>query len=177
MKRALIAAAASVGLIFAGAQGANASTLEEIGTTTSGAETTGPPSEAEPLLDPVIIALCNAGLTNTVIDTANSSEDGSIDFKCGKDTFGYVHIRAEHEGDWENRKGGEEGLWDDYMWWATKAVLENPSSTLDMGSNKRCYTAPILVSDGTYFHPTVIVSMNNKHVITSYPTTEHECVP
>jgi hypothetical protein len=180
MKRALVAAAASVGMIFAGGQGAYAhtpDTAENRDADTSASQPTGPEREAAPLLDPVIIALCNAGLGETVIDTAESQDDGDIDFKCGDDGFGYVHIRGEHEGDWETRKGGEEGLWDDYMWWATKSALENPSFTLDMGDNKRCYTAPIAVSDGQYFHPTIIVSMNNKHLITSYPTSEHECVP
>lgn len=184
MKRLIVASVSVISLMFAGATGASASPAGNVSIDDVASSSSKPAQidgKISPQLDPIVIAECNAGLGEVVIDTASSEEDGKVSLRCGDDKSGYVHIRKNHENDWEKRKGGAEGLWDDLMWYSTKSALENPSFTLDMGSNKRCYTAPIVIenSEGkkVTFHPTVLVSMNNKRVITSYPTTEHECVP
>lgn len=81
-----------------------------------------------------------------------------------------------------NQMGGP-GLWDDYMVWATTNALASPSMVKPQPGNKNCYTTPISVYrtvDGKpkfwkVFNPSVVVSVNNKKVITSIPTTTTNC--
>lgn len=136
------------------------------------------------MLNPGVIADCNIGLGETVVGTAKTKTDGAVELKCGDKKSGYVHIRTEHEKDWNalNKNTVENWpFWDDLMWDATKRILEKPSFTRDMGGGKRCYTALIKIlphkGEVKEYYPTVIVSINNKKVITSYPTREHGCAP
>lgn len=134
-----------------------------------------------PQPDPIIIGLCNAGLGETTIASYNSLKDGVVDLKCGDSKSGYVHIREEHEDDWEKRKKGWPGYWDDLMVQAVKESVENGHMTLNQGNGKRCYAGTVQIKyDGELvdeFYPTTIVSMNNKKIITSIPTSNHRCVP
>jgi hypothetical protein len=133
-------------------------------------------------LNPIVIGLCNAGVSGLIVATMDSTADGIVNLKCGTSTEGYVHIRAKHQFGWENQKGSG-GLWDDYMVWATTNTLGAPSIVVNKLGQKRCYSTPILVFkyvNGTpqyvkTFHPTVIVSTNNKVVVTSIPTTTSTC--
>ena len=134
-------------------------------------------------LNPVTIGLCNAGFGDKKVKTFNSKNDGEITLYCGDSNSGYVHIRERHESQWESQKGGFEGPWDDYMAFATQASLESPAYSAEKPSQKRCYTTPIEVYEVVNgapvkkktINPTVMISMNNKKVITSYPTTTHRC--
>lgn len=129
------------------------------------------------------MSLCNAGFGDKKVKTFKSKHDEEITLYCGDSNSGYIHIRERHEADWENQKGGFEGYWDDYMVFATQASLESPGYSAERPNQKRCYTTPIEVYevvDGVpvkkkTIDPTIMVSMNNKKVITSYPTTNHRC--
>lgn len=63
---------------------------------------------------------------------------------------------------------------------STHAVLDFPERyTVEYGG-KRCYTAPVQIYDPNGnividFNPTVVVSMTNDRVITSYPTSREDC--
>jgi hypothetical protein len=133
-------------------------------------------------LNPLVIGLCNAGVLGLSVSTFPSTVDGQVDLKCGTSAEGYVHIRSGHQASWElqNPIGGP---WDDFMVWATSRALSVPSSVVNLPGSKRCYTTPIKIVryvNGTIqlvktFNPTVIVSTNNKIVITSIPTTKSSC--
>ncbi len=133
-----------------------------------------------PNLNPWTIAACNAGFGETVVSTYASRTSGNIDLKCGDSASGYIHIRERHENDWRqvvNIAGGG-GNWDDLMDFVTKQSVEAPlpGYPRDIGSGKLCFTTPALIVDSAgnvvrTLAPTVIVSNNNKKVITSIPTT------
>lgn len=136
--------------------------------------------DVTPLLNPVTIAACNVGLGETVINTYQSRNYGAIDLKCGDSNSGYVHIRERHQNDWQqvvNIAGGG-GNWDDLMEFITGQSISAPSPgyPINIGNGKACYTTPALIysSSGVVVRtlaPTVVVSTNNKKVITSIPTT------
>ena len=120
------------------------------------------------------------------VSNYNASGLGKIDLLCGDSKSGYVHIRSGHQGDWQKiiDKWNLPGNWDDLMEFATRDALEHPSSgyPTDVGGGKYCYTSVgrIKKADGTgptlyTYHPSVIVSTNNKKVITSIPTTTTNC--
>ncbi len=133
-------------------------------------------------LNPLVIGLCNAGVIGLSVSTFPSTVDGQVDLKCGTSAEGYVHIRNRHQTSWEIQKLGG-FFWDDDMVWATSRALIAPASVINRPDSKRCYTTPIQVFrhvNGTIqlvktINPTVIVSTNNKIVITSIPTTKSSC--
>lgn len=133
-------------------------------------------------LNPLVIGLCNAGAVDLSVASFASSLDGVVRLKCGTLWDGYIHIRDRHQSSWETQNLG--GLyWDDNMAWATSRALMAPSMVTNRPGSKRCYTTPIqvfLYANGVMqlvktFNPTVIVSTNNKIVITSIPTTKSSC--
>lgn len=140
------------------------------------------------MLNPGTIALCNAGFGDTVIQswTAKTLKKGvtkKIDLKCGDKASGYVHIRAGKQASWQgviNWAGGG-GNWDDLMAFATGGALKEPTPgfPVDAGSNKWCYTSPMIVTNNKgatkTWNPTILVSSNNSKVITSYPTSIDNC--
>jgi len=134
------------------------------------------------MLAPGTIALCNAGFGDTVVQSMNSSRDGTVRMKCGDSRSGYVHIRLNHEDDWTAAMVAP-GVWDDFMMFATVNAVEAPSRTVTKPGSKRCYTTPIKlyrwVNGNRVFvktiNPTVLISTNNKIVITSIPTTASSC--
>lgn len=133
-------------------------------------------------LSPTIIALCNLGFGDVVVASVASKSDGVVDLKCGDLWSGYVHIRDRHQTDWEAQMGSG-AVWDDYMVWASKSILSSPSRVVTQVGMTRCYTAPIQVYrviNGINqlwktINPSVIVSVNNKKVITSIPSTTSSC--
>lgn len=138
-------------------------------------------SGASVLLPPHIIAACNVGLGETVVNSYTSARRGVIKLRCGDSASGYVHIRQRHQRDWQrvvDLAGGGGGNWDDLMDFITQQAIESPSPGYpkDMKGGKECYTTPALIfsSSGVVVRtllPTVIVSRDNKKVITSIPTT------
>jgi len=138
--------------------------------------------QASPNLDPGTIALCNWGYGDVSVASYNAAYLGTIDLRCGDSASGYVHIRANHQGQWQDRinQVGTGGLWDDLMVWATGQAVEHPAGGYPrtLGGGKLCYSTPIFMS-GPYgsiqFNPTIIVSDSNRKIITSYPTTSPAC--
>lgn len=133
-----------------------------------------------PELPPPVIALCNAGFGDYRISTYSSSPFGDIDLRCGDWRDGYVHTRKRHERDWQRiiDLAGGGGTWDDLMDFVTRQAIEAPSPgyPIDQENGKTCYTTPVEIvrADGTIIRtlmPTVIVSIDNTKVITTYPTT------
>jgi hypothetical protein len=94
---------------------------------------------------------------------------------CGNSKDGYVHIRADHAGQWQDviDKFPIGGSWDDSMAFATTQALvaSHPSNA---GNGKLCYSAPWQIKHNgkvvATFHPTILISGNRNLVITSYPT-------
>lgn len=138
---------------------------------------------AQPLgLNPITIAQCNAGYSNVTVADMPSAKDGLVALKCGFQNSGYVHIRQKHEKDWQYflDKYPIGGTWDDYMLFATKNALKAPDPKIGMPQvipgDKRCYATPVQIRNPKgvvvdTIHPTIIVSMNNRIVITSFPTS------
>lgn len=138
--------------------------------------------EIAPMLAPGIIALCNAGFGDTVVQSMNSARDGTVRMRCGDSGAGYVHIRSNHQTGWTRAMVGP-GNWDDFMMFATVNAVEAPSRTAVKPGSKRCYTTPINLyrwENGVRvfvktMNPSVVISTNNKMVITSIPTTLSSC--
>ena len=134
-------------------------------------------------LPPGTIGLCNAGWGDVSVQRYDNARFlGVVDLRCGDSKSGYVHVRANHQNQWQSRINavGGSGNWDDLMAWATGEALRAPEAGYpkDVGGGKWCYTAPIFMSGprGTVqYKPTIIVSTNNKLVITSYPSTNTAC--
>lgn len=141
------------------------------------------------LLGPVDRFNCNVSknenwnITSYKAKNFSSFAGGKINLKCGTAASGYKHIKNGHGSQWQqqiNAVGGT-GNWDDLMSFATKQILNKPGMIRSAGSNKLCYTAPIEIANTkrtkkVKLNPTVIISMNNKLVITSYPTKrKHNC--
>lgn len=112
-----------------------------------------------------------------VITSWNSKYQGKVALQCGSaKTSGYNHISARHKTEWQNlitRFGGGRS-WDDFMAYVSISALNNPSAIYGAGFEKICYTAPINMinhknGDKVTLSPSVIISSNNKIVITSYP--------
>ncbi|MFB2583037.1 hypothetical protein ACEXQD_17445 [Herbiconiux sp. P15] len=132
-------------------------------------------------LDPGTIALCNAGLGDVSVKSYDTAELGKIDLFCGDSASGYVHIRDRHEGAWQAQLDSLGGgtNWDDWMEYQVASAVMDPASgyPIYIGDDKACFTAPIEIVNSygdveDTFYPTVIVSMNNKKVITAIPTTD-----
>lgn len=144
----------------------------------------GTPSDGDAapfLLDPVDLVQCNIrnNASHTVTwwtakKTINYS-GGRTDLKCGTQTSsGYKHIKFKHQSEWQDRAneiGG--GAWDDMMNWVVGTTLEYPSATYTQSGLKACYTTTIaVVKNGKIvktYNPRIIVSVNNKIVITAIP--------
>lgn len=142
------------------------------------------PIKVSPQFNPLVILDCNDPLWTFQLETVakvKSKKDGMARLKCGHPKQGYVHIRKEHKKDWTNVTRNPKLNWDDTMWSATKTVLTKPSFTIVQKGNKRCYTAPVKLKakNGKMeeFFPTVIVSIDKRRIITSFPTREHRCAP
>lgn len=174
--RTLLSTAAALSTIILGATSASATELPQ----NAYASNSRVEATAKPALNPVTIGLCNAGLGNTVVKKWKSANDGDIRLYCGDAASGYVHIRKDHKGQWEDRVKNLGGKWDDLMAFATEQALKSPKKTRPKSGNKRCYTTPVQLRDSrnvvrVTFNPTIIISLNNKKVITSYPSSKDAC--
>lgn len=135
-----------------------------------------------PYLDPITIGLCNAGFGETVIEKFPSRIDGTVSLKCGDNNSGYIHIRNRHQVDWRNQQPGG-GNWDDFMVWASRQALTAPTYTSVQPGQKRCYTTPVQlyrIVNGKpqyykTFNPSIVVSTNNKKIITAIPSNWSTC--
>lgn len=114
---------------------------------------------------------------NHVITSWGSKYHGNIALECGSATSsGYNHIKSRHEKEWADliKRFGGESSWDDFMAYVSKSSLSSPSAIYGAGFGKTCYTTPVNMinhknGDKVTLKPTVVISTNNKRVITSYP--------
>lgn len=136
----------------------------------------------QPFMNPIAMWACDLGFSTWTVETFPSLSDGTVSLLCGSSTSGYIHIKSRHDTEWASQMGGP-GAWDDYMVWASANALAKPKFSNFQTGQKQCYTTPILVyriQNGApkyvkTFNPTVIISTNNKIVITSIPTTTSNC--
>jgi len=140
------------------------------------------PGSAGRLLDPITIGACDIGLHGTLVASFLSKYDGRVSLKCGSTDVGYIHIRTKHQSQWDAFAAGN-GYWDDFMLWSAESIVLHPESSHLDSDMKRCYTAPVKTyfkKDGINhllksFSPTVIVSTNNRVMITAYPSKTSRC--
>ena len=134
-----------------------------------------------PLLDPQFV-LANFTLNAPSLGRYN------IRLRCGTSSYGWHHIQQRHQREWQQRLDtaneigpGPADTWDDLMALATAAVLRNPWWYTVEYDGKRCFTQSILVyqnANGQEIFrawPTIVLSMSNQQVITSYPTSVQDC--
>ena len=113
---------------------------------------------------------------------------GTVYLQCGPHdtkTYGWHHIQANHQSQWQTRADTATGVpggvaWDDFMADITSQILDWPSRYTVEYSGKRCHTGYIQIWDlnGNLkydFNPSIVVSMTNNRLITSYPTTNQDC--
>lgn len=157
----------------------------------------GEPEASTNLFDPVDSLQCDAlGNAGHVIETHyvyqfNIYPAGLIDLKCGTDTTsGFKHIRFRHQwappgyvGSWEGvRQAASNELgypapetWDDFMWNAVTDSLDQPiAPPVAQEGNKVCFSTTFNIWRGTkpvaLFWVNTIMSVNNRIVITAYPS-------
>lgn len=109
----------------------------------------------------------------------------TIYMQCGYGVggHGYKHIELEHRSQWENRiiqVDGNPNDWDVLMDWVNMTVLGWAMVDRPDGGAKRCTSAPVLMydADGNWVYtmnPTVIVATDTQRLITSFPSTTHQC--
>lgn len=112
----------------------------------------------------------------------------TVYLQCGPhDTksYGWHHIQDGHQSQWQTRADDASGIpgaiaWDDFMADITNQLLDWPDRYTVEYSGKRCYTGYIQIWDTSGnlkydFNPTIVVSMTNNRVLTSYPTSSQDC--
>lgn len=185
LKRVIVVAATAVGLLAGVSTPASATSNSSAALVMSDASTQAisPASigrASAPAYPPLIIAQCNTGSARTLVNSFQSQAYGSLALFCGNANYGYVHIRQRHERDWQQvvDLAGGGGNWDDLMDFVTKQAIEAPAAGYPkpIGDGKACYTTPALILNSAgqvvrTLMPTVIISENNRQVITSIPTT------
>lgn len=126
----------------------------------------------------ILDAICNVAPSSFVLRNYYGKSDGPIALRCGNVDVGYNHIRSKHAGHWTGQMGGP-GNWRDFMSWATDQALTYPLRVSVQPGQKRCHATPVIVVKASgqtkTLHATVIASINNKIVITSYPPNNMRC--
>lgn len=136
-------------------------------------------TDATPLVDPIDRLMCANDVSDHMVNDWIMDHymlEGQVRLNCGEwDTAGYNHIEYGHRLEWQNiMPGGAAGggVWDDFMEFVIGATLTAPETWTDEGNNKLCFDTliQIVVDDQVwdYYWP-VIVSENNRIVITTYP--------
>lgn len=143
-------------------------------------DTTGTRAIADKVLN---VQCAIPGATNRVIDKYPSKSHGTISFHCGNTSFGYLHIKVRHpESQWRAQMGGP-GSWTAYMRYLQRSALKAPKTMSNQPNGKACYSTPVQVyrlvnGKAQYWktiNPSVIISTNNKKIITSIPSTRSAC--
>lgn len=105
---------------------------------------------------------------------------------CGRSySSGYEHISANHSGQWQqrlNQVGAYDTNWAQFMMWTTRQAAGRPYygfPRYSQTTQKFCYTTPVDMRRAgkkpIRFNPSIIISINNRTVITSYPSTNVSC--
>ena len=119
------------------------------------------------------------GMTNHVIDKYPSTRDGIISFHCGNSEFGFNHIKKNHpEHEWHGIMGGK-ASWTAYLRYLQRSALKRPNLVRTQDRQKVCYTTPVelyrvIAGKPKYWktvHPSIIISANNKKIITTVPSS------
>ena len=137
------------------------------------------------LRDGVLVLYCGDPLQmHHVLEKFKSKYDKTIRLECGTNNgFGFNHINKSHpKSQWVKQMGGK-GSWTEYQQYLIRVAVTKPSKVKSQPGNKRCYQAPVKVykmSNGKpkywkTIEPSVIVSKNNKRVVTAMPTTKGYC--
>ena len=104
----------------------------------------------------------------------------SVNFFCGDSSSGYLHV-SQHAGEWQTRVNTAGGgtNWDDLMDYGTSQALAHPTRSVNQGAQKSCFETPVTIvkANGSSFtfYTTVVISQNNKRVITSFPPSSPSC--
>lgn len=111
----------------------------------------------------------------------NGSFSGKVKLLCGNSKAGYRHINSKHSKQWVDvvtwDGRGRASEWDSLMTQATAATLSHPDRIYSEKGSKLCYGAKItswrkkngkVVKQKTW-NTAVVVSKNNKTVVTAYP--------
>ena len=111
----------------------------------------------------------------------NGSFSGKVKLLCGSSKAGYRHINSKHSKQWVDvvtwDGRGRASEWDSLMMQATAATLSHPDGIYSEKGSKLCYGAKItswrkkngkVVKQKTW-NTAVVVSKNNKTVVTAYP--------
>lgn len=123
------------------------------------------------------LSCCSPNAPFRVITTWSSKYQGNDALQCGKATTnGYNHISDQHKNNWQDliNRFDDGSSWDDIMAYVTQPALSSPSAIYGAGFEKICNTTPINMinhnnGDKATLSPTILISSNNKIVITSYP--------
>lgn len=124
-----------------------------------------------------------------LLRTYNHPSDGhisTISLKCGTSAFGYKHIAAGHEKDWQGVLDGvtppgttPNVSWDDLMSAGTGNAIRHWEIKINQSGNKTCVIGTMIwFSNGVFskpFNTRTIWSKNNMHVITSFPDRAGVC--
>lgn len=170
--------------------GSKSATFAEIRKMRQEQERTSSGNLAQPLLfDIADYMMCAVSESHAITwtDGVKPYSDGTIEFSggrvflhCGNLVYGYNHIKDKHELDWKKKLrsiglGSHEALWDDFMWYASLGVMEDPSYVVGSTRNHAiCYTNEVVVVNDKGmptpgFKPTVVVEPVKRSIITSFP--------
>lgn len=142
-----------------------------------------------PIVDHLQCAANNANWVIKQYQAAYSGGfQGQVDLKCGDDNSGYKHINQRHSGQWVERTtwhgAAPSSDWDLWLLTYIDVTLRYPSKVISQAGQKSCYEAPFTqqwknskgqVLDSRTWYVVVIISQNNRKIITSYPPTNSYC--
>jgi hypothetical protein len=119
-------------------------------------------------------------IKNYPVKPGGGYTSSSVRFFCGTSASGYLHV-SQHAGEWQvrvNTAGGGTN-WDDLMDYGTSQALAHPTRTINQGDQKTCFETPVTIvkANGSSFsfYTTVVVSQNNRLLITSFPPSSPNC--
>ncbi|WP_156371683.1 hypothetical protein [Microbacterium sp. Leaf203] len=98
--------------------------------------------------------------------------------RCGNANFGYFHIKARHEGDWQAKAAGTNQNWRDIADIGIDAALRDPVITKPRDSNDTtCYSRKIFLvntqNNQTVGETIVRVVAGNRsnNIVTAFPSS------
>ncbi|MDQ1217465.1 hypothetical protein [Microbacterium arborescens] len=127
--------------------------------------------------DPVTWAGCGVGVDPQKV--VRSFPQGKI-LRCGNANFGYFHIKAGHQGDWESKSALTGQNWRDVADIGINGALASPEVVKDRPSNdSKCYSRKIYLvnTQNNQTVGTTIVrfaaGVRSNNIITAFPATGH----
>jgi hypothetical protein len=130
--------------------------------------------ECETLNDP------NYEIKSYTVKPGGGYASSSVKMFCGNSSSGYLHI-SQHAGEWQSRVSAAGGgtNWDDLMDYGTTQALAHPTRSINQGSQKTCDQTLVTIQKANgssfSFYAAVVISQNNKLIITSFPPSTSYC--